>query len=272
LEGVRPVEPLTDSIGILARSITDIELVAKTLGVFRNQIPDLTYTTLKQCQFGFLVGELDHLASEGVKLVWEKAKLALSNAGAVVEDVDFGEEFKGWEGVDGKLGRIMNSVADISTFKDYMVNRGQLPESILQAAENGVPRQETVRMYDQLAALRPRFDELAGQYDAIITLSTLVEPPKMSENDVPDFGALWSCLHAPTLCVPGFAGIDGLPIGLTMVAPRYVTYSGKGKLMSRYQDERLLHIAKLVAEVFIEAGKDDLRKVLVPAGVVALKP
>jgi hypothetical protein len=42
--------------------------------------------------------------------------------------------------------------------------------------------------------------------------------------------------------------------------------------MSRYQDERLLHIAKLVAGVFIETGKDDLRKVPGPAGVVALKP
>ena len=158
---MRPVEPLTDSIGILARSIPDIELVAKTLGVFRNQIPDFTYTTLKQCRFGLFTGELDHLASEGVKLVWEKAKLALLNAGAVVEDVDFGEEFNGWEGADGKLGRIMNSAADISTFKDYMVNRGELPESILHAAEHGIPRDETVKIYDQLAAIRPKFDEIA---------------------------------------------------------------------------------------------------------------
>jgi len=101
-----------------------------------------------------------------------------------------------------------------------------------------------------------------------ITTSSSLCP--LSESDVPDFGALWSCLHAPTLCVPGFAGVNGLPIGLTLVAPRYVI--SVGKLMSRYQDERLLHIAKLVAEVFIEAGKDDLRKVPAPNGVVALKP
>jgi hypothetical protein len=34
----------------------------------------------------------------------------------------------------------------------------------------------------------------------------------------------------------------------------------------------LVHVAKFVAEVFIEAGKDDLRKVPAPGGVVALKP
>lgn len=231
----------------MARSITDIELIAKTLGVFRHQFPDLTYSNLAQCRFGFFVGELDHLASEGVKLVWKKSKAALIDAGAIVEDVDFGEEFTGWEGEDGKLGKIMNSAADVSTFKDYMVHREQLPSAILNAAGTGIPRQETVKIYDQLAALRPKFDEEAGQYDAIITLSTLVEPPRMSEDDVPDFGALWSCLHAPTLCVPGFAGINGLPVGLTMVAPRYVI--SMGKLKSRYQDERLFHVAKLVAKV-----------------------
>jgi amidase len=254
----------------LARCITDIELVAKTLGVFRHQTPDLTHTTLRQCKFGFFVGELDHLASEGVKLVWEKARIALVNAGAFVEDVDLEAEFNGWEGVDGKLGRIMNSAADISTFKDYMINRDKLPATILDAATNGISRQDTVKIYDQLAALRPKFDKVAGKYDAIITLSTLVEPPRMSVSDVADFGALWSCLHAPTICVPGFAGVNGLPIGLTMVAPRYVV--DLSKLMSRYQDERLLHIAKLVAEVFIEAGKDNLRKVPAPAGVVPLRP
>jgi len=44
------------------------------------------------------------------------------------------------------------------------------------------------------------------------------------------------------------------------------------ELMNRYQDERLLHIAKLVGGAFIEAGKEDLRKVPAPGGVVALKP
>ena len=159
----------------MARSITDIELVAKTLLVFRHQIPDLARSTLEQCRFGFFVGELDHLASEGVKLVWRKSKAALADAGAIVEDVDFGEEFTGWEGEDGKLGKIMNSAADISTFRDYMVHRNKLPGTILDAAETVIPRQETIKIYDQLAALRPKFDEVAGHYDVIITLSTLRE-------------------------------------------------------------------------------------------------
>lgn len=272
MDGVKPVEPMTDAISVFARSITDIQLVAKTLGVMRHQLsPDLSQTNLSQCRFGFFKTDLfDSLGSESVKIVWEKAKRSLSDAGAFVEDLDLGPEFDGWEGVGGKIGKIMDSAADVSTFGDYIVNRNRVSETILDRAKNVIPRTEVVKIYDELAALRPKFDDIAGRYDAIITLPTLVEAPKLSENDVPDFAALWSCLHVPALCVPGFAGINGLPIGLTLVAPRYVI--DMGELMSRYQDERLVHVAKFVAEVFIEAGKDDLRKVPAPGGVVALKP
>lgn len=36
LRGIRPLQPISDSIGILARSVSDIQLVARTLGVMRN--------------------------------------------------------------------------------------------------------------------------------------------------------------------------------------------------------------------------------------------
>jgi amidase len=142
--------------------------------------------------------------------------------------------------------------------------------TILDRAKNVVPRTEVVKIYDELAALRPKFDEIAGQYNAIITLATLVEAPKLSAIDVPDFAALWSCLHVPALCLPGFAGVNGLPIGLTMVAPRYV--DATDELISRYHDKRLLRIAKLIAGVFIKAGENALRKVPAPKGAVHLKP
>jgi amidase len=224
MDGVKPVEPMTDAISVFARSITDIQLVARTLGVMRHQLfPNLCRTNLSQCRFGFFKTDLfDSLASESVKIVWEKAKGALRDSGAFVEDLDLGPEFDGWEGVGGKIGKIMDSAADVSAFGDYTANRNRVSETILDRAKIVIPRNEVVKMYDKLAALRPKFDDIAQQYDAIITLSTLVEAPKLSENDVPDFAALWSCLHVPALCVPGFAGVNGLPIGLTMIAPRYV--------------------------------------------------
>lgn len=44
------------------------------------------------------------------------------------------------------------------------------------------------------------------------------------------------------------------------------------ELMNRYDDARLLGFAKLVADVFIQAGQGDMRKVTAPEGVRHLKP
>ena len=55
------------------------------------------------------------------------------------------------------------------------------------------------------------------------------------------FNALWTLLHVPVVNVPGFAGPNGMPVGLSLV-------------QGRYQDMKLLEVAQLCAEVFQEEG------------------
>ena len=44
-------------------------------------------------------------------------------------------------------------------------------------------------------------------------------------------------------------------------------------LTGRYDDERLLEVAKMIAEVFIEAGRGEGNKVVpAPEGIVHVKP
>lgn len=52
---------------------------------------------------------------------------------------------------------------------------------------------------------------------------------------------MWTILHAPSLNVPGFAGENGMPIGLTLVGPRY-------------HDLHVLHAAEAVGKVFESEG------------------
>jgi Asp-tRNA(Asn)/Glu-tRNA(Gln) amidotransferase A subunit family amidase len=53
---------------------------------------------------------------------------------------------------------------------------------------------------------------------------------------------MWTILHVPCLNVPGFAGEDGMPIGLTVVGPRY-------------RDLHVLHAGKAIGEIFeLEGG------------------
>jgi amidase len=219
---------MTDSIGIIARSITDIQLISEILGVFRHQVPNVTHKPLDQCRFGFFKTDLfDTLATETVKIVCEQAKTALLEAGAIVEDVDMGPDFDGWEGANGRIDKIMNSGADISTFREMTVNPENVSSVVNNRAGAVIPQKDLVRIHDDLAALKPKFDAIAGRYDAIITPSILREAPKVTENDDGDFAALWSCLQVPVINIPGFAGVDGLPVRLAMVAPRYVLGHGE---------------------------------------------
>lgn len=60
-------------------------------------------------------------------------------------------------------------------------------------------------------------------------------------NSIQSFCTIWTLLHAPTLNVPGFTGENGLPIGLTVVGPRY-------------RDLHVLEMGKRVADVFGAVG------------------
>jgi amidase len=212
-----------DTIGLLARSITDIELVANVLGVFRCQPTPTLPTDLKGATFGFVKTDVfDKHASKGLKIVWEKAKRSLCEAGAIVEEIELGEEFNGWEGTGGRYDKIVYTAGGISCDMEYKLGRELVSQTVIERAEHGIDRQGMVRIWDELAALRPTFDKIARQYDGIITASSLVEAPRRDEDDVPDFCTLWTGLHAPTVNIPGFGGENGLPIGLTMVGARYV--------------------------------------------------
>lgn len=52
---------------------------------------------------------------------------------------------------------------------------------------------------------------------------------------------MWTILQVPCLNIPGFAGENGLPVGLTLVG-------------ARYHDLHVLHVGKAIGEVFGKGG------------------
>jgi Asp-tRNA(Asn)/Glu-tRNA(Gln) amidotransferase A subunit family amidase len=52
---------------------------------------------------------------------------------------------------------------------------------------------------------------------------------------------MWTILQVPALSVPGFAGKNGLPIGLTAVGPRY-------------HDLQVLQVGKAIGRIFEAEG------------------
>lgn len=57
---------------------------------------------------------------------------------------------------------------------------------------------------------------------------------------------MWTVLQVPALNLPGFAGENGMPVGLTLVGPRYT-------------DQHVLHVGKAMGEVFEGEGGFQLK-------------
>lgn len=236
LEGIKPLEPSIDTIGILARSISDIQLVASVLRVVANPLPDYGHATLQNCRFGLVKTELfDSLGSSSLKGAWQQAKDVLNQAGATIEETDLGEEFNGWEGRGGRFDSIINAAASVTCFREYTLDPNHISSSVAHQVKLGMPTRDVAKILDDLAALRPKFDQIAQRYDAIIAPSSLDVAPRKYDDDTIEIGGIWSGLHVPVISIPGLAGVNGLPIGLTMVASRCV-FRGSSAAADRISD------------------------------------
>ncbi|KAG4278394.1 amidase [Fusarium proliferatum] len=131
-----------------------------------------------------------------------------------------------------------------SFLPEYRVGKDRIGQVLIEHVENSdnFTRKTQLMASDSLAAMRPVFDFIASQYAAIITPSVPDEAPVGLESTGSHiFCAMWSGLHVPVLNVPGFKGGHGMPIGLSLVAPRY-------------RDRHLLEVGKAVGEIFQAEG------------------
>ncbi|KAI3573316.1 amidase signature domain-containing protein [Fusarium oxysporum f. sp. albedinis] len=131
-----------------------------------------------------------------------------------------------------------------SFLPEYRVGKDQIDQVLIEHVENSdnFTHKTQLMASDSLAAVRPDFDFIASQYVAIITPSVPDEAPVGLESTGSHvFCAMWSGLHVPVLNVPGFKGEHGMPIGLSLVAPRY-------------RDRHLLEVGKPVGEIFEAKG------------------
>lgn len=131
----------------------------------------------------------------------------------------------------------------IDEVADYSVGASKMHPNIACHVENtALTRKAQLEAYDGCARLRPVWDSLASKYDAIITPSVVDEAPVgLEKTGDASFCSMWTVIHVPCLNIPGFAGENGLPIGLTLVGPRY-------------RDMHVLDAGKRIGEVFEAKG------------------
>ncbi|KAK3627130.1 hypothetical protein LTR56_012563 [Elasticomyces elasticus] len=240
-EGQKIYSLILDTLGLYTRSVDDLKLLADVFGLKDDQPPQRPSSGVKGLKFAVLKTMVWDQVGPGTRDAMSKGAQLLTFHGADVKEIEFPTEFAklpAWHTV------ILKSDGRPSFRPEYMVGKDKLDVSLVEHVEeaHGYSRKAYTEAFDGVAALRPKWDAIAQEYDAVIVPSVPDEAPKGIESTgSAAFNSMWTALHIPVINVPGFQGEHGMPIGLSLVAPRY-------------HDQALLEVAKAVGEVWEKEG------------------
>ncbi|KAK5110429.1 hypothetical protein LTR62_005780 [Meristemomyces frigidus] len=240
-EGQKVYSLILDTLGLYARSVEDLKVLASVFGLKDDRVPEVKEDGVRGLRFGVLKTMVWEHAGPGLKDAMAKGVGLLKARGAEVTEFEFPSTFSklpDWHTI------ILKSDGRTAFRPEYLTAKDQLDQSLIEHVEetHGYTRRDYLEAYDGVAALRPKWDEIASRYDAVIVPSVPDEAPEgIASTGNAIFNSMWTALHVPVINVPGFGGQNGMPIGLSLTA-------------SRYHDQALLEVAKVVGEVWEKEG------------------
>jgi Asp-tRNA(Asn)/Glu-tRNA(Gln) amidotransferase A subunit family amidase len=228
--GVLPLSRTLDHIGLFARGVEDIALLAQELAGYDEGDPDTQPRA--RIPFAALAEEEPPIAPKlaFVKTPhWERADTDLKEGyaelvealGEHVEEIELfpsAQDAWDWQRV------VMEAEMAANLEPLFLTGKEKLSERLRALIERGreVKAVEHQRILKQLPAVRETFDELfMERYDAILTPSALGTAPKgLAATGDPVFCVAWTLFGLPALNVPLLRGANGLPIGVQLVGRR----------------------------------------------------
>lgn len=238
-EGAKMFAATFDTVGWFARSAADLSLL---LEVFEARQDDAAPFVLAGARIALCASPMWEDADADTRAAWDEAQHLLRAAGAVVIDLALPSQFGA---LPAAHTVIMRSEARASFLAEYRGHFAQLHDNFRAQVDNaaGFTRQQLCDAYDAAAACRRQFDRIAGQFDAVLTPSTVgCAPVGLSNTGPATFNSMWSLLHVPIVNVPGLQSAAGLPIGLSVTGPRFT-------------DARVLAAASAIGAVFAAQGE-----------------
>ena len=231
-EGVKHYAPSLDTLTWFARSVDDLGLLCDAFAVHDDAPP--RPVALPGARFALCRTPMWPHAGPGSHAAMAAAGERLRAAGAEVTELTLPPAF---DGLTEAQAAIMLGEGR-AAFLDLVRRHGAAAHDDFHArAENraGITRAAMLAAYDAAARCRTAFDALAGEYDAVIVPSARDEAPAYADGPGDAvFNRMWTLLHGPSVNVPATHGPAGLPVGVTLLAPRF-------------RDRRLLAAAAVAA-------------------------
>jgi Asp-tRNA(Asn)/Glu-tRNA(Gln) amidotransferase A subunit family amidase len=211
--GVLPFAESLDTLGTLARTVED----AATLAAVASRRAHWRAAPTAHPRIGVYRSHQWDAAAPESRAAVERAARILDEAGAEVSMIPPLDALAGL--VDGHAV-VMAFEAALSFSHEYETARAELSSELVGLIERGLAtpparRDQALQDRDTAAA------ELAltmRHLDALLTVSVIGEAPEgLSSTGDPLFNRTWTFLGTPALHLPGFAGPNGMPVGVQLV-------------------------------------------------------
>jgi Asp-tRNA(Asn)/Glu-tRNA(Gln) amidotransferase A subunit family amidase len=234
---VSPLSRTLDHVGLFARSIDDIALLAEQLVVYDENDPD----TRPRARIPFVdvaaeEPPLDPMFAFIKTPMWERIDdetregfaEVVAHLGAQVEEVElFPSAADAWQWHQ----TIMSAEMALNLAREWEHGRERMSEQLRKQIEQG--RAVTAFDYqDALRRINPIHESLVElfeqRYYAILTPAAPSAAPKgLAATGDPAFCTLWTLCGMPCISLPLLQSSNGLPIGVQLVGPR----GGDAKLL-----------------------------------------
>jgi amidase len=210
-----------DTIGMIARSVDDIDLFMNVLvGRPANQPPA---TSGKLPRIGICRTHLWHKALPETVAAMERTTAALAAHTHVVDVIwpdrfavlsEAREVINDYERARALAYEWANFASQISPQMTRCIKRGW-------ATEYGA----YVGMLRAAQECREQLPQVFEGVDVLLTPAVNGEAPEgLDYTGEPAFQGIWTALHVPTITIPAGKGPNGLPVGLQLVAPSFADF------------------------------------------------
>ena len=214
--GVKLQSPSLDTVGGFARTVDDVAFFIGTLARW-----DLTPQRPVSLRVGLCRTPHWADASPDAQRVWTEAGRTFEQRGATLVDIDLPAS---WAALVPAQIDLMGFDAAAAFAPERRTHAHLLSAPLTQMLNNGdaVSVQRVMEVHAMAALAREQFQQLMGSVDVLIAPSAPgVAPAGLAFTGNPLFSRLWSLLGAPCVHVPCGSGEHGLPLGVTVVGPRW---------------------------------------------------
>ncbi len=216
--GVKPAAESLDTLGLIARSIDDIELFHNVLS---GAPPILESTRPTAPRIGVCRTHLwDTAQTETIDAI-EDAAQRLATAGAKVVPIEL---LDGFQQLTAKRQIINAYERARGLAHEWFEQRDGISAKMAHTCEIGfeISQQEYRAVLIIVEHARQQASQMFDDLDVLLTPTAPGEAPHGHDYaGDPRFQELWTLLHMPAITLPTHSGPNDLPVGIQLVARRY---------------------------------------------------